>query len=222
MLAWRELQTELKCDGIFTWKEAEPRGGQHCVGLMNVGLWTGIGWRLSNHRVSCLWEEPSLYKRGSSRFLDRQTESSLRCHQSQALYWSVILIPSEAEVPASSVPKRDRNLITAPEFDLLSVLATPTVIVMHARVSVTSGGWLPLGPSLSLSNIKSPSIRCIINCNKLKGIILCGQNSPQSFFFFFFLPQHLVRKIYCNIFLSALSLVGLWTVSCLASIFSAF
>lgn len=140
-------------------------------------------------RLSCLWEEPSLYKQGSSRFLDRQTESSLRCHQIQALYWSVILIPSDAEVPASSVPKRDRNLITAPEFDLLSVLATPTVIVMHARVSVTSGGWLPLGPSLSLSNIKSPSIRCIINCNKLKGIILCGQNGPQSFFFsFFFAP----------------------------------
>lgn len=110
-----------------------------------------------------------------------QTESYLRCHLCLSLYWPVILFASKAKVPWSSVPKRDKNLITTPEFDLLSVLATLTVIVIRIQVFVTSGGCLPLGPSLSLSNIKSPSIGCIINCNKLKGIVLCGQSSPWSF-----------------------------------------
>lgn len=181
----------------------EARGGQHCQGH-------------DCRTLHWLWVEVAQLSSGSpvrgrnlpfpSWFIDRQAESFLRCHESLGLYWSVILFPSKAKVAWSSVPKRDKNLITTPEFDLLSVLATVTVIVMRIQVSVTSGGWLPLGPSLSLSNIKSPSIGCIINCNKLKGIILCGQNSPRSF-----LPTLIEQD-----------LLQYFSVSCLATFYSAF
>lgn len=140
---------------------------------MVVGLCSGSEWRLLSY-LQVYWNLSFQVHRQTGRdWFEMPPES-----------WYLLVcyfIPSKAKVPWSSVPKRDKDLITALEFDLLSVPATLTVIVMRIQVCVTTGGWLPLGPSPSLSNIKSPSIGCIINCNKLKGIILCGQNSPQSF-----------------------------------------
>lgn len=98
---------------FFTWREADPRGGQHCrTHECSAVDWLRLPFVQSPSGFPVYGRSLSLGKRGSSRFSDGQTDrQKLLCDATRVglfICLSVILIPSEAEAPASSVPRKKR------------------------------------------------------------------------------------------------------------------